>query len=261
MKFLLRANGVLAAVCLLAAVPGAHCQSVSLPTSNLNGLVLAQIDSMPAGGGYATTHAATLRLQDSTRLDSGRLLILPSEAVPTYCSGATYLVFLKVIEGLRARESLQLDQETLDELLIRGQVDGRGIWGRWNANGPGTARLFRELGLGPNFTSLARALPGDFMKIFWTPEVGSEEHGHSVIFLGLEKRDGVDCVRFWSSNKPGGYGEKSVPLSRISHAIFSRLENPANLTHISQIPSLDTYLASLQTRRSSFEEAGLKCGF
>jgi len=256
MKSFLRANVVLAAF-LFAAAPGANCQTVS----NLNELVLAQIDSMPSGGAYATTHAATLRLQDSVRLDSGKLFILPSEAAPTYCSGATYLVFLKVIEELRAGESLHLDQETLNELLIRGQVDGRGIWGRWNANGPGTARLFRELSLGPNFTSPARALAGDFMKIFWTPEVGSEEHGHSVIFLGLEKRDGADFIRFWSSNKPGGYGEKSVPLSTISHMIFSRLENPANLARISQIPPLDTYLANLQTRRSSFEEAALECGF
>ena len=53
---------------------------------------------------------------------------------------------MKMIEALRARGSLQLDYDTLDALMIRNQRDGEGIWGRWNANGPGTARLFHELG-------------------------------------------------------------------------------------------------------------------
>jgi hypothetical protein len=260
MKSFPRAS-LLLAVCILAAAPQAHSQTVSIPTAGLNGLVLEQIDSMPLGGGYATTHSATVRLQSSAQFESGKLLITPAATAPTYCSGATYLVFLKVIQELLARQSLQLDPDTLEQLLFHGQPDGQGIWGRWNANGPGTARLFRELGLGPNFTSLDDARPGDFMKIFWTPEVGSAEHGHSVIFLGVENRAGVDCVQFWSSNKPDGYGKKTVPLTRISHMIFSRLENPVNLSRIRRIPSLDPYLASLQTKRSSFEEAGLKCGF
>jgi hypothetical protein len=33
-------------------------------------------------------------------------------------------------------------------IISSSQRDGAGIWGRWNANGPGTARLFYELGLG-----------------------------------------------------------------------------------------------------------------
>ena len=95
----------------------------------------------------------------------------------------------------------------LKQLMIRGQRDGEGIWGRWNANGPGTARLFHELDLGQNFDDFAEAQPGDFMKIFWSPEVGRAEHGHSVIFLGMEKRAGLDYVHFWSSNIPFGYGD------------------------------------------------------
>jgi hypothetical protein len=79
---------------------------------------------------------------------------------------------MKTIEALRTRGDLQLDYDTLDALMIRGQRDGEGIWGRWNANGPGTARLFQELGLGRNFDDFEEAEPGDFMKIFWSPEVG-----------------------------------------------------------------------------------------
>ena len=154
-----------------------------------------------------------------------------------------------------------LEFATLEQLIIRNQRDGQGIWGRWNSNGPGTARLFYELGLGRNFDDFADAIPGDFMKIFWSPEVGKLEHGHSVIYLGMEKKYGLDYVRFWSSNIPFGYGEKSVPRAKIIHAIFSRLETPENLARATGIPAVDPYLASLVSRRSTFEEAREKCGF
>jgi hypothetical protein len=98
------------------------------------------------------------------------------------------------------------------------------------------------------------------MKIFWSPEVGRSEHGHSVIFLGMERKGGLDYVRFWSSNIPGGYGERSVPRSKIVHAIFSRLDEPANLSRAMTVPPVDRYLASLLSSRSSYEEAKAKCG-
>ncbi len=98
------------------------------------------------------------------------------------------------------------------------------------------------------------------MKIFWTPEVGSTEHGHSVVYLGTDTENGQPYVQFWSSNIPAGYGEKSVPRSRIAKVIFSRLETPQNLERIKTAPVMDPYLASLVTKRSSFEEALEECG-
>jgi len=229
---------------------------------NLNDIVLEQIRQMPSGGKYSASHFATIRLESAAHFESGKFFILPDSASPSYCSGATYLVFLKTIERMRDAGLLNLNYATLTSLMIRqGQRDGEGIWGRWNANGPGTARLFYELGLGHNFTNFSDAQPGDFMKIFWNDEVGKLEHGHSVIYLGTEKRDGVDYVRFWSSNVPAGYGEKSVPRSKIIRAIFSRLESPANLARVEQMPGLDSYLYGLQTKRSSFAEVQQKCGF
>jgi len=145
-------------------------------------------------------------------------------------------------------------------LIIRDQRDGEGIWGRWNANGPGTARLFHELQLGQNFDNFDQAKPGDFMKIFWSRKVGRNEHGHSTIFLGTENRPDGQYVRYWSSNVPSGYGEKSVPRSKIAYAIFSRLQTPANLARINNAPFVDTYLASLLRSRSSIAEASAKCG-
>jgi hypothetical protein len=216
---------------------------------------------MPEGGHYATSRAATSALVHAAHFESGRFVVLPAPDSPSFCSGATYLVFLKTIQQLRSDGRLRLDPETLEALVVReGQRDGEGVWGRWNANGPGTARLFYELGLGTNSTSFATAKPGDFMKIFWTPEVGNTEHGHSVVYLGTEVKNGEQYVRFWSSNIPAGYGEKSVPRSRIAQAIFSRLEAPENLARIKSAPELDPYLAGLVSRRSSFAEAREKCG-
>ena len=157
---------------------------------------------MPVGGKYSASRTATIRLQSAAHFESGKFFVLPDAASPSYCSGATYLVFMKTIEALRERGDLQLDYETLDQLMIRGQRDGEGIWGRWNANGPGTARLFYELGLGRNFDDFEEAQPGDFMKIFWSPEVGREEHGHSVIYLGTEKKAGARLRPFLVEQHP-----------------------------------------------------------
>jgi len=235
--------------------------SSHLRAEDCNPTVLREIGAMPLGGEYGATRVATVALVRAAHFESGKFFVLPAPDSPSFCSGATYLVFLKTIEQLQRDGRLKLDADTMESLVIHdGQRDGEGVWGRWNANGPGTARLFFELGLGPNLIDFSTARPGDFMKIFWTSEVGSSEHGHSVVFLGTEMRDGEQYIRFWSSNIPAGYGEKSVPRGKIAQAIFSRLETPANLARIKSAPEVDPYLASLVTKRSSFAEAREKCG-
>jgi len=248
---------ILAGFVLFLCVCPLHAQ---IAAGKFNDVILEQIRQMPQGGRYSASRVATIRLQQAAHFETGKFFVLPEAASPSYCSGATYLVFMKTIEALRARGSLQLDYATLENLMIRGQRDGEGIWGRWNANGPGTARLFYEMGLGQNFDDFAQAQPGDFMKIFWSPEVGRAEHGHSVIYLGMEKKLGLDYVRFWSSNIPLGYGEKSVARTKIVHAIFSRLYTPDNLSRAQTVPAVDNYLARLVSVRSSYEEARAKCG-
>ena len=232
----------------------------SATAADLNAFVLEQMRKMPNGGKYSVSHFATIKLQSAAHFESGKFFVIPTAPYPSFCSGATYIVFIKTIEALRDRGELQLDFATLNQLIIRDQHDGEGIWGRWNANGPGTARLFHELGLGRNFTDFAQAQPGDFMKIFWNKNVGPRESGHSVIFLGTVNRPDGEYVRFWSSNIPHGYGEKEVPRSKIAYAIFSRLETPANLTRIHDVPVVDGYLASLLRKKSNFAEAAHKCG-
>jgi hypothetical protein len=217
-----------------------------------NAAVLEAVRTMPKGGGFAATSAASARLRASATVDGAGLRVRPALAPPTYCSAATYLVLLEVVERARAAGELQIAAEPLAPAMQR---DGQGVWGRWNANGPGTARLFYELGAGKNFTSWDEARPGDFLKIFWRDAVGSNEFGHSVVYLGTETHDGAEFVRFWSCNKPEGFGEKSVPKSKIARALFSRLERPERFAVASSLPQTDKYLASLLERKSNFAEA------
>src|SRR5436189_753432 len=153
------------AACVFFTILGlASCGSFA---GDCNALVLEQIKQMPRGGRYSVSHFAKIRLQSSAHFESGKFFVLPSAASPSFCSGATYLVFIRTIEALRARGDLRLDYGTLEQLIIRDQRDGEGIWGRWNANGPGTARLFHELQLGSNFYNFDQAKPGDVRRSLW----------------------------------------------------------------------------------------------
>ena len=229
--------------------------------SDINRLVLESLHQMPSGGGYSTSSMANRQLRNAVSTEDSKLLVNQTEATPSYCSEATYLVLLKTLSTLKSQGVLTLTPQTLAALKPNGQPDGTGIWGRWNANGPGTARLFYELGLGPNFTDLSRAIPGDFLKIFWNDGIGATEHGHSVIFLRQDST--ARTLTFWSSNLPqnnipGGYGEKTVPLSRIHRMLFSRLEHPENINR--PLPHSDSYLSSMEHRSSTPAEMAEKCG-
>lgn len=239
-------------VLLLCCSP-LYAQDEMVAERDANSVILQILKTMPKGGGYSATASATHDLQSAVQVNGGVLNVKPTAARSTYCSGATYLVFIQAIQ--RSIPRSQVGVGIAEALAIKGQPDGVGVWGRWNANGPGTACLFYELRLGRNFTSFDDAKPGDFMKIFWTDAVGTREHGHSVIYLGQGPVNGVETVRFWSSNKPGGYGYKDVPRSRISHAIFSRLETPSNITGSIRLERKNGYLAGLVTSESSMKEA------
>jgi hypothetical protein len=226
-----------------------------------NDAILQAIQRMPEGGGYATTATAKENLAAAVRTENDRVSVRPEAAHPSFCSSATYLVFASVLAELAERGSIHLGPDAAKALRVNGQPDGEGVWGRWNANGPGTARLFAESGLGPNFTDWDRARPGDFMKIFWTQEIGCHERGHSVVYLGTEMINGAQQVRFWSSNQPGGYGEKSVPRTKVAWAIFSRLERPARVSRLATLPKTDAFLASMLKRSATRGEVGTMCGF
>jgi hypothetical protein len=170
------------------------------------------------------------------------------------------VAFLVMLAQQQFDGKLSLTPDVWRALMVDNQHDGEGVWGRWNANGPGTARLFFETGAGRNFTDWSQAQPGDFLKIFWNEFIGSQESGHSVIFIGVEKQEGEEMVTFWSSNQPEGYGVKSVPRSKIKRAVFSRLETPNKLSAVLKMPRQDDFLMAMQQTTAKPEDAAKMVG-
>lgn len=235
-----------------------HGIDQSLPRANQ--WVLYAIQQLPAGGGYSVSLKALNGLKQGVRMDAaGKVLqVNPRVALPSFCSSATYIVLAKVTSEL-VKRNVEVSPAALKKMARIGLPDGVGVWGRWNANGPGTARLFAELNCGENFTSYEKALPGDFMKIWWTEEIGSKESGHSVVFLGNEKKDGVDMVRFWSSNIPDGYGEQLIKRSKVKRVLFSRLVDIRKLSGIERLPGKDEFLADMLKRPADWKEVVRRC--
>lgn len=230
--------------------------SMNVSNKEINALVLKTIKEMPLGGGYATSSKAAINFGKSIVVTAGpELRVTPEMAIPSYCSSATYLVLIKVIKNLLESGRLSFDETTLRKFLWKGQPDGVGVWGRWNANGPGTARLFHELNAGENFSDLSKALPGDFLKIWWTDEIGAKERGHLVVFLDTRKNEkGEEFLRFWSSNIPDGYGEKEVSLTKVKRILFSRLSRPEGLKNAANLPAKDDFLASMLKESFTFDQ-------
>ncbi|MDB6137243.1 MAG: hypothetical protein JWO94_315 [Verrucomicrobiaceae bacterium] len=228
-----------------------------------NTLILQKISQMPKGGGYSTGRVAKDQLQASILPLPAhrRFSIHAASAQPSFCSGATYLVFTSLVNTLLEQGRLVLSSQAVAAIANLNQDDGYGVWGRWNANGPGTARLFYELGAGENFSDFEQARPGDFMKIWWNDYVGAKEFGHSVIYLGRDKpAGGEESVRFWSSNQSVGYGEKTVPRSKIRRALFSRFQHLEALTKVAALPKRDDYLAEMLRRNSGEAELAALTG-
>ncbi|MGB6220786.1 hypothetical protein [Haloferula sp.] len=227
--------GVLAAGC--ASMPA------EVP-SGFNSRVLAALRTMPSGGGYDGSDATKNLLHGACGLTGGEIRVDAKRAKPSFCSGATYLVLLEALG--RGSEALlpEIDQQ-----------DGHGVFGRWNANGPGSAKLVADLGAGRNFTSWDEAKPGDFLKIWWTDQIGGRERGHLVVYLGHD----AESVRFWSSNQPDGYGTKSVPRRDCKRVLFTRITKPERFANATQLPAVDPWLARMLREDFTWGEVASKC--
>lgn len=221
----------------------------------VNEIVVQMIEHMPAGCGYAANNDAITTLGGAIRTVGSGLSVDARGAAPTFCSGATYLVFLSVVDRLRALGTVDFPTSVADALMVQHQPDGTGVWGRWNANGPGTARMFFETGMGTNFTDWDAARPGDFLKLFWNDEIGAKERGHSVVFLARDKIGSTsETLTYWSSQAPEGYGKVTIPRSRVHRAIFSRFDHPERLANVLNLTESDLYLADMLKRASSEDE-------
>ena len=229
-----------------------------------NRIVLNTIQKdMPSGGGYSATPTDVERLAQQAVVWSESkqsLTIEPRQAVPTFCSAACYMVLLRSVQRWESTVGRRFPAEIWKKLDVTlNQPDGTGIWGRANANGPGFAKMIHDIGAGINFNDVRLAQPGDFLKIFWSEDIGLTERGHLVIYLGLERKNGSVYLRYWSANKPGGYGVKSAPLSRMHNLIFTRITAPQNFVRATKLPTCDSWLEDMQRRSFTFAEVRRKC--
>lgn len=223
-----------------------------LPTRPIppnNQLILRAVAQIPDGQGFGRGDGRIDALASAIEVLPNQIRVSPNKAGPTFCTAATYLVLWTAIAELTNTGQLKLDEDALEALQVRSKQqmpDGTGVWGRWNADGPGAAVVFKELGLGTNRTDIRDALPGDFVKISWNQSVGKGERGHLGIFDSER-----DCrvpgnathrerhICFWSSQSgndlavpedhkgTAGFGVKCVPQSKVVRAIYSRLESVA----------------------------------
>jgi hypothetical protein len=206
---------------------------------------------MPSGGGYATDAESSSYLKESVGYISAGYK--PPEEGKSFCSSATYLVLLAALKKMEMGGHLRLGAQCWNRLGVTRLPDGHGPWGQWNANGPGAAGFINSSGLGYSFGEIEYALPGDFLKFFWTKEIGSSERGHLVVFLGTTEKDDVPHVRFWSSNRPEGMGIKEVPLTEMHHLVFSRL-SPYPTLAIPCEKSVDEVLVRMKKERFRWED-------
>lgn len=225
--------------------------------------VAEALRSMPSGGGYAADRAAELRFAElGITLRSGSLAVSPTGASPTFCSAACYMALVRALQRWeQAQASAVFSPKVWEHLRVNTlHPDGSLSWGRVNANGPGFAKWVHDLGAGVNFSDPQAARPGDFLKFFYTPTIGAHERGHMVVFLGLQQHAGQTCIRFWSSNKPGGYGVRTVPLTRVHNLIFTRITRPERIALAPALPEHDEWLAEMLTRDFPVAEVYAKCG-
>ena len=113
-------------VALPLFLPLLAAQDNSLPP--INRAVIDALHAMPAGGRYSTGPAANHGLSGAVSDSGGLLSVHETGAVPSYCSEATYLVFLKTLSRLQSSGKLSLTPEAVRGLRPAGQPDGTGIW-------------------------------------------------------------------------------------------------------------------------------------
>lgn len=270
-------------LCLRSFLFILFAQGGAVFAQDYNQLILDTIAEMPKGGVYARyrkdlpeaqrfddLHKTVEQLGSSFSVGlTGKLEVKPEKAAEfSFCSSATYLLFAEVIEKLQKEGIVVKDKSLSRDIadvgskteVIQGKLDGVGIFGHWNADGPGTAVLFNRLSLGENFSSYERAKPGDFLKIFWNEHIGKGERGHLVVYMGTSPDN--QSIQVWSSqmeNNDGtaGYGTMWVEKSRIKRAVFSRLTRPANLVKwlkFSPEQKKSDYLIRIRETGSNSEE-------
>lgn len=221
--------------------------------------------------------AVTIGADGSTTVDV-------SKARPSFCSSAIYMLFLKSLSNwsndyghsISAQSWRNLKPYTTENSTFPIQGDGVGAWGMANSNGPGFAVLINQLNMGKNYyVGLAKEYSSasarmaafkqgkryDVMKILWNDEVGKDEAGHLVLYLGAEDEQDPSTgkiehyIYYWSSNGSktdinAGYSIGKCNINKIKRAIFTRITNVENISNVNglQPTAKNQFLADLSDK-------------
>jgi hypothetical protein len=101
--------------------------TVRVKTSAYNDLVLEIIDTMPLGGDYRASTDSIQKLEAAIKKEGNEITINSPFAIPSFCSSATYLVFVSTLENLNRQEKIHFNPGIPEKLLVTGQHDGVGV--------------------------------------------------------------------------------------------------------------------------------------
>lgn len=247
------ASAVLAALSL-----GAHAEPLGARACggvDYNAMILDIIKGLPSGGGYSRDSSFQLPTITAHNIGGGHWEMRAYDGFPSHCASAAYAVYARLVAVLHNGERISLSAEQIAALGAKNRmpdgttlVDGQGAFQIFNANGAGVAAFLKHSGTGMSFRDdkLSYARPGDFLKLFWSENVGASEKGHQVIYTGHRVTNGRDMICFWGSQRQGkkkrsggtealyfpaeangkvheGYGEVCRPRSDVKEMIFSRV--------------------------------------
>lgn len=213
-----------------------HYFNYANDTVGYNRQILQAMDKVmairPDGGGYYTGIGDS-PVGYSLALN-GYNLINPIKN-SSYCSGATYTVFIEALNLINSNYINQMNSSQLDAVRMQRadgtpRPDNELLWGLWNNDFWGVADAMVAFANVGQVIPPYAARPGDFLKIQWT-----KSSGHFVIFLGwIKGANGLPVgVRYWSSNTgTNGYGESEHSISSIYALLPVRLTNPDNIVTI-----------------------------
>ena len=120
----------------------------------------------------------------------------------TYCCGLTLEVFLQAYKNWLNKHG-GADAATL---TVKDWPRFQKLWFVTEKNGPGPSAALEAFNMGRTIPA-KKALPGDFIQIWRTPNKKGKETGHSVIFLDWtrDEKGKITGIRYWST-QPGTDG-------------------------------------------------------
>lgn len=224
----------------LKPAPAHHLQHDEIygeSVTGYNSAVLQAIDKVQAhemdGGGYFIgIFAKPTESPVGYALTLGDYALLDPPRSTSYCSGASYAVFIEALNIICGDKLHKLDDARKESLRMQEpdggrREDGVKFWGHFNDDGYGSQfALVQYSKMGAEVLP-DQAMPGDFCNISWASGVG-----HSVVFLGwfTDPISNQKYMRYWSSQKgTNGFGDQSVSIKRIKAVKFVRLTNPDSL--------------------------------